>query len=201
MLNESEMIKNSERTYGSIAKWFHWIVAFCFLAAYVIIYYRIWFLGNDDPLFRPSLHIHAAIGFSVILWASFRIGWRLMNPQPKMPVMPKWQSYTAHWMHWILYFFMFAMPISGWFGFGGSVDYGIFQIPTFRETGIGQWILELFNTEWDIWEKKWDFFHQDISGAWVLWLLIAMHASAALYHHFVQKDDTLKRMLPGKLEK
>lgn len=195
------MIKNTEATYGSIAKWLHWLVAFCFLAAYVVIYYKIWFLDKGDSLSRPSLNIHVAVGFSVIVWASFRIVWRLMNTQPKMPVMPKWQLNTAHGMHWVLYFFMFAMPISGWFGFGGSIDYGIFQIPTFRETGLGQWILELFNTEWDVWEKKWDFFHKDVSGALVLWVLIAMHAGAALYHHFVQKDDTLTRMLPEKSDK
>lgn len=192
------MMKNTETTYGSVAKWFHWLVAFCFLAAYVVVYYKIWFLGREDPLFGPSLNVHAAIGFSVFVWASLRIIWRLMNTQPKMPVMPKWQHNSAHLMHWVLYFFMFAMPVSGWFGFGGSIDYGVFQIPTFRETGTGQWILDLLNTEWDVWEKKWDFFHKDISGAWALWILIVMHAGAALYHHFVQKDDTLTRMLPEK---
>ena len=195
------MIKNTETDYGSIAKFFHWIVAFCFLAAYLVIYYKIWFLEKDDSFYRPSLNIHVAVGFSVLAWASLRIIWKFKNTQPKMPEMPKWQAISAHGMHWVLYFFMFAMPISGWFGFGGSIDYVIFQIPTFRETGLGQWILELFNTEWDVWETKWDFFHKDISGAWVLWILIAIHAGAALKHHFVEKDDTLKRMLPKKSDK
>ncbi|MGR5142236.1 cytochrome b [Photobacterium sp. DNB23_23_1] len=195
------MIKNTVTTYGSFAKWFHWLIALCFLAAYVIVYYKIWFLDKDDALFRPSLNIHAAVGFSVLLWACLRVWWRFFNVQPQMPPMPKWQQKSAHWMHWLLYFFMFAMPISGWFGFGGSIDYGIFQIPTFNETWLGQWILALFNTDWDTWEKKWDFFHKDISGAWVLWILIAVHAGAALYHHFVQKDNTLTRMLPKKINK
>lgn len=192
------MIKNTATTYGSVAKWFHWLIALCFLAAYVAIYYKIWFLDKDDALFRPSLNIHAAIGLSVILWASLRVWWRFFNVQPQMPPMPKWQQISAHGMHWLLYFFMFAMPISGWFGFGGSIDYGVFQVTTFRETSLGMWILDLFNTDWDTWEQKWDFFHKDVSGPWVLWMLIAAHAGAALYHHFVQKDDTLTRMLPKK---
>ena len=75
------MIKNTERTYGSIAKWFHWLVAFCFLAAYVVVYYKIWFLDKDDSLFRPSLNIHVAIGFSVSANAdnSFAIGKNVVN--------------------------------------------------------------------------------------------------------------------------
>ncbi|MFT2097011.1 cytochrome b [Marinomonas sp. 2405UD66-6] len=195
------MIKNTERSYGSVAKWFHWLVALCIISAYVIIYYKLWFLDSDDASYRSMLSIHVAIGFSVIGWASLRIIWKFMNPQPKMPDMPKWQSMSAHGMHGLLYFFMFAMPISGWFGFGGSVNYGFFEIPSFRNTGLGQWILDLFNTEWDVWEKKWDFFHKDVSGPWILWVLVVAHVGAALHHHIVKKDNTLTRMLPGKKEK
>lgn len=192
------MLKNTDTTYGSVAKWLHWIVALCFLIVYAIVYYRHWFLTNADAFYRPSLQIHATVGMSVLVWASLRIWWRLKNPQPKLPPMPGWQVKSSHWMHWVLYFFMFAMPISGWFGFGGPLDYQLFEIPTFRNTGLGQWLLELFNTDWDNWEGKWDFFHKQISGALVLWILIVIHIAAALYHHHVQKDDVLKRMLPGK---
>ncbi len=195
------MIKNTETSYGSVAKWLHWLVAFCFLIAYVVIYYKIWFLEREDSFYLTALQIHSAVGFSVLVWVVLRIWWRLKNPQPKLPKMPRWQINMSHWMHWILYFFMFAMPISGWFGFGGSINFGLFEITTFRDTGVGQWLLELFNTDWETWEGKWDLFHKDISGKWILWILIAMHAGAALYHHFIQKDDVLTRMLPSKTKK
>jgi cytochrome b561 len=96
---------------------------------------------------------------------------------------------------------MFAMPISGWFGYGGSANFILFEVPSFRNSIIGQGILELTGQTWDEWEAPWDYFHKKISGAIVLWILIVIHAGAAFYHHFVQKDEVLKRMLPEKSNK
>lgn len=95
---------------------------------------------------------------------------------------------------------MFAMPITGWMGYTGGVNYGMFQLPSFRQSGLGQWILETLNMEWETWEVPWDYIHKKVSGSLVLWILISIHVAAALYHHFVQKDDVLKGMLPGKSE-
>lgn len=197
------MLRNTELSYGSIAKWLHWIVALCFLGAYCTFYIPHWFFYNGDsnePVVRAARGYHTAIGLSVILWASLRLIWKLNNPAPKMPPMPLWQHRSSLTMHWVLYFFMFAMPITGWFAYGGGVNYGLFKVPAFRLTGFGQWVLESLNTDWKTWEVPWDYIHKNISGAWVLWILISIHVGAALYHHFVQKDDVLKGMLPGKSE-
>ncbi len=194
------MLKNTATSYGSVAKWLHWLVALCFLIAYVVIYYKIWFLERGDALYRPSFQIHVTVGMSVLVWASLRLWWRLTNPQPKHPPMPNWQIQSSHWMHWILYFFMFAMPISGWLGYGGSANFILFEVPSFRNSIIGQSLLELTGQTWKEWEVPWDYFHKKISGAWILWIFIVIHAGAAFYHHFVQKDEVLKRMLPGKSE-
>lgn len=195
------MLRNTELSYGSIAKWLHWIVAFCFLAAYLTYYIPHWMFYEADPrhpALLPARRLHTAIGLSVLVWASLRLIWKLKNPEPKLPPMPHWQQRSSKAMHWVLYFFMFAMPISGWMGYGGSVSYEIFQLPSFRQSGFGQWVLATTGLDWETWEKPWDFFHKKFSGAWLLWILIAIHAGAAFYHHFVQKDDVLKGMLPGK---
>lgn len=192
------MLKNSQSSYGSVAKWLHWIVALCFLVAYVTVYTRHWFITDEHWFYSPSLQLHVTFGLSVFVWVILRLYWKLTNPQPQVPSMPHWQVHASHTMHWVLYFFMFAMPISGYFGFGGNTNYVLFQIPTFRNTGMGQWLLEVFNTDWANWETGWDFFHKKISGAAILWILIVIHAAAGLYHHYVQKDAVLVRMLPGK---
>ena len=188
------MLRNTELSYGSVAKWLHWIVALCFLGAYCTYYIPHWIIDTADPRdpgLRLAREYHVAIGLSVLVWASLRIVWKFINPEPELSPMPNWQHQSSKAMHWVLYFFMFAMPITGWMGYGGDVHYGIFQIPRFRESGLGLWILETFNVEWRVWEQPWDYFHKTISGAWVLWILIAIHAGAALYHHFVQKDNVL----------
>ncbi len=195
------MLRNTEVNYGSVAKWLHWIVALCFLGAYCTYYFPHWIVDShdpSDPVLRTARMYHTAIGLSVLLWASLRLFWKLTNPEPKLPAMPSWQHRSSKIMHWLLYFFMFAMPITGWMGYGGGVNYGIFQLPSFRQSGFGQWVLETFSLEWEVWEAPWDYFHKKISGGLILWILIAIHVAAALYHHFVQKDDVLRRMLPGK---
>lgn len=45
-----------------------------------------------------------------------------------------------------------------------------------------------------------DFIHKQ-GGAYVIWVLIAAHAEAALYHHFVRRDIVLKRMISPSLIK
>lgn len=195
------MLRNTEHSYGSIAKWLHWIVALCFIGAYATYFIPHWIIDSHDPSdpgLRTARVYHTAIGLSVLVWASLRLIWKLTNPEPKLPPMPNWQHRSSNYMHWLLYFFMFAMPITGWMGYTGGVNYGIFQLPSFRESGLGQWILESLNTDWETWEVPWDFIHKRISGAWILWILVSIHVAAALYHHFVQKDEVLKGMLPGK---
>ncbi len=49
----------------------------------------------------------------------------------------------------------------------------------------------------EVFEVPFDFFHKQIGGAWLVWMLIAVHVGAAVYHHRVLKDNTLRRMLPG----
>ena len=49
-------------------------------------------------------------------------------------------------------------------------------------------------------EEPIDFFHKEVRGARVAWMLIAIHVAAALYHHFVMRDRTLTRMVRGPAE-
>lgn len=48
------------------------------------------------------------------------------------------------------------------------------------------------------WEVPFDYFHYNIAGSFLFWMIIAVHAAAAIYHHYVEKDDVLKRMLPNR---
>jgi len=46
------------------------------------------------------------------------------------------------------------------------------------------------------WEVPFDYFHYQIVGPFILCVIIAAHAGATIYHHYAEKDDVLKRMLP-----
>lgn len=194
------MLKNTELTYGSVAKWLHWITALLFLLAYIFVEYLVTFVDHDDrQTYSYVQNFHKAIGFSVLIFFFLRIYWRAVNPKPKLPDhMPWWQLKASHAMHYVLYFAMIAMPLSGYLGNGGGVNYGIFRINGFSRTAPGIWIMERLNVTWDQWQVPFDFFHYHLVGPYILWVLILIHAGAALYHHFIEKDNVLTNMLPSK---
>lgn len=190
------MLRNTESSYGSVAKWLHWTMAIWFVVAYAVILYLTW--GHTDgPI--ANLNYHKVVGFSVLVPLVIRVFWRWTNPEPRLPAgMPRWQGRLSRLSHFLLYFFMFAMPISGYLGNGGGVDYGLFQIPGFHRTSIASWLVEVSGIPWERWNDIFDAFHYRVVGPYVFWVLALVHASAAVFHHVVQKDDVLRRMLPGK---
>ena len=61
---------------------------------------------------------------------------------------------------------------------------------------VAGWIFETLGITADQWDDPFDTFHYRICGPFIVWILVLMHAGAAIYHHTVQKDDVLRRMLP-----
>ncbi len=193
-------LKNTQLRYGSVAKWLHWLVALCFLVAYVTVYYGQLFTEPRSPDERFVRGLHTMFGLSALLLVVPRLAWRFMNVHPQPDPAPHWQHMTATLAHWVLYFFIIAMPLSGWLGYGGRTVnlFWVFEVPTFRHTELFTWLVEgKLGLTFDEWEAPIDYFHKAIVGRWLAWVLIAIHAGAALYHHYIQKDNTLRRMLPG----
>lgn len=196
-------LKNTDLTYGSVAKWLHWTTALCFLVAYLSFYYGHYFTEARTPDRRFITGLHTMFGITAGLLVLPRLIWKFINPQPKLDDGPKWQHMASHAAHWVLYLFIIAMPLSGWLGYGGqSVNFfWLFDIPTFRTTELFQWlVVEKMSMDFDTFESPIDFFHKVLAGRWMVWILILVHVAAALYHHFVQRDNTLRKMLPfGKV--
>jgi cytochrome b561 len=196
------MIRNTELSYGSVAKCLHWLTALLILVAYILVLYLEYVLHGEGPMRSPVIRLHKAIGASILVFIVLRIWWRATNPNPKLPdSMPKWQVTVSHMTHFSLYALLVAMPISGYLGNGNGVSIGLFAIPGFAKTAIGAWTLNLLGLTFEQWEVPFDFFHKNIVGPFVLWVIITAHAGAAIYHHYVEKDDVLKRMLPEKRDR
>lgn len=190
------MLKNSHSAYGSVAKFLHWLMAAWIVTAYSVI---IWLTWDHTEGLIPGLNYHKAIGFTILLPFVLRVAWRLCNHQPALPPgMPKWQVRLSQLSHFLLYFLMIAMPVTGYLGNFGGVDYGFFQVPGFSRTELAGWIFTTFNITPQQWDVFFDTFHYRIVGPYVFPSVVLLHAGAAFHHHFVQKDDVLRRMLPGK---
>ena len=191
------LVKNTNDTYGVIAIALHWIVALAFIINYAIIYYREWFVeGREDPLFRTLLSYHYAIGVSVLVFVVLRIIWRLTNIQPNEVPGSRLEHLAAHAAHIALYAVMILIPLSGYLGTGGPSQLFFFiDLPRFADTQIFKTVIEgWMGLSWEQFETPIDFIHKE-GGAYVVWVLIVVHAGAALYHHFIRGDVVLKRML------
>ncbi len=190
------MLRNTETSYGSIAIFLHWLMVLWILTAWLVITWLTW--GHTEgPI--AGLNYHKVVGFTILPPLVFRVIWRLTNPQPKHPAgMPRWQVRASGISHFLLYFLLIAMPISGYFGNFGGVDYGIFKVPPFWQTGMASWIFDTFGITPEQWDVFFDSFHYRIVGPYILPTLIAAHAGAAIFHHAVQKDEVLRRMLSSK---
>lgn len=178
------MLKNTDNAYGSVAKLFHWIMALLILGLFFLGLYM-----SDLELSPQKLQLyqwHKSLGATVLALAALRLCWRLWNIVPALPAgMALWERFGAHASHYALYALMFAMPLSGWImssyaGYPVSV-FGWFTLPDLVAADKN-----MFRLMRDVHEAL----------GWSIVALASVHAGAALWHHFIRKDNVLRRMLP-----
>ena len=171
--------------YTKTAKALHWLMAILFFGLLALGFYM-----PDLPLSPEKLKLyswHKWAGVTVFLLVWLRLFWRVTHLPPALPVsMPKIMQLAAHAGHLLLYVLMIAIPLSGWLmssakGFQ-TVWFGVLPIPDLLEKNkeLGELLKNV---------------HASLNFLFVA--VIAGHIGAALKHHFIDKDDILKRMLPN----
>ena len=150
--------------------------------------------ANSDRYTAVAITLHWVMALGVLaLAALLRLAWRYAYRPPPLPRhMPQLERLTAHAGHWLLYFFLIALPLTGW----ALVSASVLNLPTHLYGAI-PWphlpVLSSLPNKAPV-EALLKVIHR--YGPWTLLVLVAGHAGAALRHHFVQKDDVLLRMLP-----
>jgi cytochrome b561 len=178
-------LKNTADRWGAVSQAFHWIIVLLILGLAVVG------LTLDElprsPKYFWVYTAHKSMGITVLALMLLRLGWRLYAGAPApVPGTPAWQRAAAALSHWGLYGLAIAMPLSGWLydsasGLRPFEWFGLFPMPKLVPPSES-----LADTAHD--------WHETLF--WVLVALIAVHASAALYHHLFRRDATLARMLP-----
>lgn len=171
--------------YTAFARGLHWTTAALMAVIIVLGLYLGW--GPEPPEATKMLiyNIHESTGLLVLVLTLVRFAWRQANPPPPLdPALPAVQRFAAHANHAGLYVLMVAMPLSGFLAtnaWGFPLTwYGLIPIPS----PIGR-------------SEAWAPVLQAVHNwsALLIVLFIAVHVAAALYHHLVRRDDTLRRML------
>ena len=170
--------------YTAVAKFFHWAMAVVILGLLAL-----GFVMTDMPLSPEKLQYyawHKWAGVSVFLLVWLRLAWRVCNPPPAYPdSMSPWVQRVAHLGHVSLYGLMIVIPVSGWLLSSAkgvtTVWFGVLPLPDLveKDKALGHLLHEV---------------HEALNFG-LLWLL-GGHVAAAVKHHWFDKDDILKRMLP-----
>ena len=183
--------------YTLVAIILHWVMALgiILLAGIGIAMTRL----QLDPLRLFQLYqLHKSIGITILLAAILRLAWRLVNKPPALPhSMTRIARKAAEGSHLLLYGFLILLPLSGW----ALVSASVLDIPTVLY-GVLPWPhLPVLSTLAD--KKPVEDALKVIHGyaAWALMALVIAHAGAALHHHFIAKDDVMRRMLPERRKK
>lgn len=178
------MIKDSSSGYGLITIVLHWISALMIIFLFGLGYYMVG-LGYYDPWYHRGPALHISVGLMLLVLTVMRLLWRMVNPKP-VPLAS--YSRTTRWlsavMKYLLYFLIIVLIISGYLittadGRAASM-FGWVNFPV---------VIRLDAQGVDVAGKIHELF------AWGVILLAALHALAALAHHFIFRDKTLVRML------
>lgn len=159
----------------------HWLMLILLAAVYACIELReLYPRGSDIREGFKTWHFMLGLSVFVLVWIRLIARWRT----PWLAVEPGWTRWAAAAVHLALYAGMIGLPLLGWLVLsagGDAIPYLGLSLPPLiapDEALAGQ-LKDLHATIGE-------------AGYW----LIGLHALAAVFHHQVLKDGTLRRMLP-----
>lgn len=178
------MLRNTSQGYGLVAILIHWVVALVVIGLFAV---GLWMidLSYYSSWYQTAPMLHKSIGLTLFVVMLFRLLWRFISVQPAPPSNHHaLEKIGAKIGHGLIYLLLFVIMISGYLISTADgrpiLMFSAIEVPALISGIAGQ---------------------EDIAGliheyaAWALIIIAAGHGFAALKHHFIDKDNTLKRML------
>lgn len=176
--------KNTADGYGLLSISLHWLMLLLIVAAYAMMDLKTIYPKGSPP--REAMAIwHYMLGLSVFCLVWLRLWARSSGSSPVVvPAMPSGQALLAKGMHMALYALMIGLPLFGWLTLsakGTPVPFWGTELPALigKDKDMARLLKEI---------------HESLATAG--YFLVGLHAAAALFHHYVKRDNTLKLMLP-----
>jgi cytochrome b561 len=177
-------VRDTSEGYGTISRLFHWLMAAAILGMFGL---GLWMAELDyySPYYNSAPSVHKSVGIILMLLLALRFGWRLASVRPSDGDLKPWERTAARAVHWGFYPLLLALMISGYListADGRPIEvFGWFSVPSPGENkGL-----------------------EDTAGAVHAYLayatiaLAALHASAAIKHHVIDRGRALQRMWSG----
>ncbi len=177
---------NSAARYSRGAIALHWIIALMIMLNFVLAW-----VAEDLPDEQRYALIgnHKAVGITILLLTLLRIVWRLTHQAPPLvETLKAWEAALSRVTHALFYVLMLAIPVAGWalssaFTKGKPISiFGLFDFPALP-VGSDKPTVSMYGELHEI-------------AATIMLVLLALHIGAALKHQFIDKDGTVRRMVP-----
>lgn len=171
--------------YAPVQKWLHWSMA-AMVVAMVAIGLAMTNLG-DGAVKNALYELHKSVGLTILSLALIRIVVRSRRGAPPLePNLPAWQRRAAYASHAALYALIVLVPLAGWIATSSCcAPVNLFwTVPLTFPAPEGESFAKAV-------------FQAHFALVFLLALVAAIHIGAALHHHFLRRDNTLRRMLPG----
>jgi cytochrome b561 len=168
--------------YDGVSIALHWVSA-----ALIVALFALALLWEDfpRPVRQQMIGLHLSLGILLIVTLAWRIIWRLTPGHQVAAAATGWMEKASKAVQGVLYLLLVGQVVLGlvarWTAgrpmlfFGLQIPSPLAKVPhpvTEQLEGVHNWV------------------------AWTIIILAVGHAAAALYHHFVLRDQVLARMLP-----
>ncbi|MEQ1800696.1 MAG: cytochrome b [Gammaproteobacteria bacterium] len=194
------MLRNTATAWGLVSRNLHWLIV-AMIAVQVPLGF--WMNSVYDELIATKSYdfsqlllisrIHHTNGFMILILATLRLTWRATNATPDMPAsLATYQRWLARLTHVFLYALLFAFPLSGWATL--SAYEGEFPIFFFGFENVPRIVPQAVDGS----HAPYEFYAEIHEACWKVGsVVLGLHVAGALWHHFVAKDNVLRRMLRG----
>ena len=182
-----------EGRFSPLGVIFHWA-----MAALVLFQLGLgWAMTLMMPVGGDKVHwfeVHSGIGLAIFLMAFFRMVWRIMIRDPYNDAdMQGWRTKFAYIVEHVFYLCFFMLPLTGWAMWSSVAPPGPLSV-----AGIIPWPQMPFEElptqmRWQVMGVA-ESLH--LLFVWLLMILVPVHMAAALKHHFWDRSDVLRGMLP-----
>jgi len=192
-LAEPASLGNTPRSYGGVAKTLHWLTALLILTAIPLglVANALPYDTSDQLALKGWLFsLHKTLGIAAFAVAVLRILWAASQPKPAL-LHPdrRLESWAAETVHWMLYASLVIVPLSGWLHHAATQGFAPILWP------FGQSLpLVPVNDAVAHFFAAWHWLFTKVLAA-----ALVLHIAGAMKHHLVDRDDTLRRMLPGRV--
>lgn len=173
--------------YSRGSKFFHWTIALLVTGMLSVTFFLDQLFAKEN--IKTAFMVHKSLGLTILVLMIARIFWIIKTGRPALPQSVKyWERFLARLVQYCLYLLLILMPLSGWIMSVAKnrapVFFNLFTVP-FPGIPLSDNLAEFMAG----WHNRF---------AWMLIVLLALHISAALKHHFINKNNVLRTMLPSR---